>query len=73
MSKPCKECPWVVKNKHNDSITTFSKRTGKKHNCHMVPLDKIGSLWDLKEKHQCQGNKLYLNKIQNGNTQHTPN
>jgi len=67
MSKPCKECPWVVKNKHNDSITTFSKRTGKKHNCHMVPLDKIGSLWDLKEKYQCQGNKLYLNKIQNGN------
>ena len=28
----CKECPWVVRNKHNDMIVSFAERTGKKHN-----------------------------------------
>ena len=35
MEKPCKECPWVVRNKNNDTIIIHSKKWNKKHNCHM--------------------------------------
>lgn len=58
--KPCKECPWVVRNKNNDSIVNHSKRLGKKHNCHMVPVSKRKTLWDQEPSHQCVGNKLHF-------------
>ena len=51
-SKNCKECPWTVKNKHNDSITSFSKRTGKVHNCHMT--EGVKDFWNPSEDHVCK-------------------
>jgi hypothetical protein len=53
----CKECPWVVKNNHNDNIVGFSKRTDKPHNCHMVNGGK--ELWNVTEKTKCNGRKEY--------------
>ena len=44
--KSCKECPWVVRNKHNDMIVGFSQRMDKPHNCHMVNGGK--ELWNIK-------------------------
>lgn len=61
MNKPCKECPWVVKNKHNTMIVEFSERTGKEHNCHMTESGKK-NLWKIDEKCQCVGRKLFINK-----------
>jgi hypothetical protein len=49
--KPCKECPWVVRNKHNDTIVNFSKRMDKNHNCHMINKN----IWDVKDDEICQG------------------
>lgn len=60
MNKPCKECPWVVKNNNNDSITNHSKKWNKKHNCHMLIRDNNISLWDNFPKFQCVGNKKEL-------------
>jgi hypothetical protein len=53
----CKECPWSVKNKHNETIVGFSKRMDKPHNCHMVNGGK--ELWNTKEKTKCNGRKEY--------------
>jgi len=61
MKKPCKECPWVVKNKHNDNIIEFSKRIGKKHNCHMTNLGKQ-KLWEVDENFKCIGRELFINQ-----------
>ena len=36
MKKPCKECPHFIRNRHNDMIVEFGRRTGKRHNCHMT-------------------------------------
>ena len=56
MKKPCKECPWVVRNKHNDVIVGFSKRTGKSHNCHMT--EGVKNLWNIEnKKFECYGKK----------------
>lgn len=55
----CKECPWVVRNKHNDMIVGFSKRMDKPHNCHMISPEIRGGLWDIKEKTKCNGRKEY--------------
>ena len=60
MKKPCEECPWVVRNKHNDTIINFSKRTGKSHNCHMTESGKK-NLWGVENKHKCRGRKLFEN------------
>ena len=60
MKKPCKECPWMVRNKNNDSIISHSKRFNKKHNCHMKIKDTEEQLWDQKPKHQCVGNRDYM-------------
>ena len=57
----CKECPWVVRNKFNDMIIEHSKKYDKPHNCHMIPQDKRGGLWDTKEKTKCAGRKKYEN------------
>ena len=52
----CKECPGVVRNKHNDMIVSFAERTGKKHNCHMTEGKK--DLWNVIDKKiECRGNK----------------
>ena len=56
MTKPCKECPHFVRNKHNDTIVKFSKRTGKKHNCHMTKGKY--NLWEVMDtKLECYGSK----------------
>ena len=56
--KTCKECPWRVKNNHNEMIVGFSKKMDKPHNCHM---SKNGGkdLWNVQEKTKCQGRKEY--------------
>jgi len=48
MKKPCKECPHIVRNRHNDMIVDFAERTGKKHNCHMTEGKK--DLWNVTDK-----------------------
>lgn len=53
----CKECPWVIKNKHNDMIVKFSKQMDKPHNCHMKNGGK--ELWNINEKTKCNGRKEY--------------
>jgi hypothetical protein len=54
----CKECPWKVKNSHNDMIVGFSIKTDKPHNCHMT--DNGGkNLWNIEEKTKCNGRKEY--------------
>lgn len=56
-NKQCKECPWVIKNKNNDSIVGHSKKWKKKHNCHMMIKGREFKLWDDFPKFQCVGNK----------------
>jgi hypothetical protein len=53
----CKECPWVVRNKHNDMIVGVSKRLDKPHNCHMKNGGK--ELWNINKKTKCDGRKEY--------------
>jgi hypothetical protein len=60
MKKPCKECPWVVRNRHNDTIVVFSKRTGKSHNCHMTEVGKK-DLWKVDNENKCIGKKNFEN------------
>jgi len=45
VKKPCKECPHLIRNRHNDMIVEFGERTGKKHNCHMTEGKK--DLWNV--------------------------
>ena len=56
---PCKECPWIIRNKFNDMIIEHSKKYDREHNCHMIPQEKRGSLWDVKEETKCAGRKKY--------------
>lgn len=60
MKKPCKECPWVVRNRHNDTIVEFSSRMNKPHNCHMTKVGKE-NLWEVKEDNKCLGRKNFEN------------
>ena len=56
MKKPCKECPHLIRNRHNDMIVEFGRRTGKQHNCHMT--EGVKDLWNVKnEKLECYGSK----------------
>ena len=56
MKKPCKECPHVIKNRHNDMIVEFGQRTRKQHNCHMT--EGVKDLWNVKNiKLECYGSK----------------
>lgn len=56
MTKPCKECPHIIKNRHNDMIVEFGRRTGMQHNCHMTDGKK--DLWNVKNKKlECYGSK----------------
>jgi hypothetical protein len=54
----CKECPWKVKNSHNDMIVGFSIKTDKPHNCHMTDNGRK-NLWNVEEKTKCNGRKEY--------------
>jgi hypothetical protein len=65
VNKHCKECPWVIRNKNNDSIINHSKRMGKGHNCHMTIKNE--KLWDVVPEFQCLGNKLFLKSISTTN------
>jgi hypothetical protein len=57
MKKPCKECPHLIHNRHNNMIVAFSEKTGKKHNCHMTEGKK--DLWNVKDENlQCYGNLI---------------
>lgn len=50
----CKECPYIIRNRHNDTIVNFAERSGKKHNCHMRSGKK--DLWNVTdEKLMCKG------------------
>jgi hypothetical protein len=52
----CKECPHIIRNHHNDTIVSFAKRSGRKHNCHMTSGKK--DLWNVTdEKLMCKGSK----------------
>lgn len=53
--KTCRECPWVVENKHNQTIRKHSIKHKKRHNCHMIPYEKSGGLWEYKEEFKCNG------------------
>jgi hypothetical protein len=57
MKKCCKECPWVIRNRNNDSIVNHSKKWDKKHNCHMLINDTNKKLWTDNPEFQCVGNK----------------
>lgn len=59
MKKPCKECPWVVRNKNNNNIIKFSKKKSIGHNCHMT--DGYKDLWSLKENFKCAGWSIFIN------------
>jgi len=44
------------RNRHNDMIVEFGKKTGKKHNCHMTEGKK--DLWNVTDKKlECYGSK----------------
>ena len=60
MKKPCKECPWTIRNRHNDTIVGFSKRTDKSHNCHMTKKGK-DNLWEVDNENKCIGRKNFEN------------
>lgn len=59
--KSCKECPWTVRNNFNDMIIGHSMKYDKSHNCHMIPPDKRGGLWETKEETKCVGRKQFEN------------
>lgn len=60
MEKCCKECPWIVRNKNNDSIVNHSKKWDKKHNCHMLINGTNKKLWEDNPEFQCVGNRKNL-------------
>ena len=45
-------------------IIEHSKKYDKPHNCHMIPQDKRGELWNTKEKTKCVGRKQYEERCQ---------
>ena len=57
--KNCKECPWVVRNKNNDTIIIHSKKWNKKHNCHMKIKDTNKKLWDHSPSSDVMVMKIY--------------
>lgn len=57
--KSCKECPWTNRNQFNDMIIGHSMKHDKSHNCHMIPPEKRGGLWETKEETKCIGRKQF--------------
>lgn len=58
MEKNCKECPHIVRNKHNDMIVSFAEKQNIRHNCHMVNGGK--NLWKVDDKTECYGSKMKI-------------
>jgi len=65
--KPCKECPWVVKNKHNDSWPKYVEQMenigqiqNKKHACHMITSDTWGYENVIDKNNVCVGSMLTI-------------
>lgn len=57
MKSHCKECPHIIRNRHNDMIVEFSRRHKKPHNCHMTEGKK--DLWNVKDRSlTCYGSKI---------------
>lgn len=62
MKKHCRECPYIIRNKHNDIIVNFAKKWNKPHNCHMTP--GVKNLWQVNNKKlQCFGSKIEQNEL----------
>jgi hypothetical protein len=66
--KNCKECPWVVKNNHNNNLINNINRLYENnslsdtiHNCHM----KNSNIWDKSDKNKCIGSILNNEKLLN--------
>jgi hypothetical protein len=66
MRKNCKECPWVVNNKHNESwphyvekMESIGQIKNKKHSCHMITSDTWGYKTKIDNTNVCIGYKLY--------------
>lgn len=60
MKTYCKECPHIIRNHNNDMIIQFSKKTGKRHNCHMT--EGKNNLWNVTDKKiECYGSKINNN------------
>jgi hypothetical protein len=64
---PCKECPWIVKNKHNDSWPKYVEQMEnigqiqqKKHACHMITFDTWGYENAINENNVCVGSILTI-------------
>ena len=56
MKSHCKECPYIIRNRNNDIIVEFSRRTKRLHNCHMTEGKK--DLWEIKDETLvCYGSK----------------
>ncbi len=56
MKSHCKECPYIIRNRNNDIIVEFSRRTKRLHNCHMTEGKK--DLWKIKDETLvCYGSK----------------
>lgn len=61
MDKPCSECPWIRKTKHDNIITNHAIKHKKAHNCHMAK-DK-NALWKIDEDSTlCKGYLGYVKK-----------
>lgn len=62
MKKHCRECPHIIRNKHNDTIVNFAKKWNKPHNCHMT--SGVKNLWQVNNKKlQCFGSKIEQNEL----------
>lgn len=62
MKKHCRECPHIIRNKHNDTIVNFAKKSNKPHNCHMT--SGVKNLWQVNDKKlQCFGSKIEQNEL----------
>ena len=64
--KSCKECPWTNRNHFNDMIIGHSMKHDKPHNCHMIPPEKRGGLWETKEDTKCIGRKQFEKQKEDG-------
>lgn len=56
MRKNCQECPYIIRNRHNDKFVEFVNKFGLKHNCHMTP--GVKDFWNINNKKwECYGRK----------------
>jgi hypothetical protein len=62
MKKHCKECPHIIRNRHNDMIVDFANKHNIGHNCHMT--EGVKNLWQVNKKTECFGSKQKQNELQ---------